>query len=142
MNKTSSSTRPAPGRINDVIVQVVGHGCFDVALCGQLDRLPPPNSLQVVQLRASLGGPALAAAQAILRVGAKAPFYGTVGTDEFGVAIRAVAAARGVDVRNLVASEGHRQPLLFFPNQAAELFCTPPTQFAAFPVANTHGRLR
>src|SRR5262245_6206368 len=85
----------------------VGNGVLDQVY--EVEALPrvsvKPTALN---LRESGGGPAATAALAIARLGGKASWWGRVGDDSAGRALRVALARDGVDLSGLAVVAGAR----------------------------------
>jgi ribokinase len=102
---------------------------FEVIVIGQctmdhlavVDPFPKPDSkTQCHTLRIEGGGPAATAAVALARWGVSCAFFGVVGGDSFGAAIRRSLEQEGVDATGLQVRAGHE-------SQVAFILCHPST---------------
>ncbi|WP_338662008.1 PfkB family carbohydrate kinase [Pararoseomonas sp. SCSIO 73927] len=71
----------------------------------------PPSKVTARGYSVGVGGMAAHAAIAVARLGGRAVFWGRVGRDEAGVALRHALEEEGVDASGLVMAEGARTPL-------------------------------
>ena len=108
-------------------VAVVGHGCLDLASLTQTENLPAGNTLAVIEgFRMALGGPALAAAVALSRLGVAPRFYGCLGDDEIALAIAQMMQIQGIDMSGVSISPGSSSATMIVPREHGRSFMHAP----------------
>ncbi len=84
------------------IPRVFGIGQCSLDYIGRIEAFPPPDiKCEFANLTVQGGGPAATALVALRRWGLEAALAGVIGDDDFGVRIRALLEAEGIDISGL-----------------------------------------